>query len=418
VRESDIIAAAQVVGWQARTIARHIGLSCTGSFRERVKRAQARSSKPAPVAAAVPAPPSGGVVASGDAPAWQGYRPRDGWKEPEKTAAAKAAREEVRRVAIIPDTHVPFHDRAAWSVALSVVREWEPHRVILIGDFMDTEAVSRHGKNTPDTVRLAEEYHETNLRLDELQNAAPDATWLYLEGNHENRVSKWCCEFGSMDGLLDVPEALYMKPRDEGYHRSSALLRGMEWVPLSRQPYQIDGCAYLHGVYENQHHAAFHGTGTCTPFRAPFLPPATMLGASGSSGTVQAGHSSTSAAARLRGRRGSSCRRSAPGSSPTRRSGSSGGARCSPGAWCRRHDFTLALAGLAARRSRRVRGTRREDPARRQGVLEGGVGAEGGTPHPLGVGEGQDRSGRRTSEPETKRAPRSRERPVSQAPQA
>jgi hypothetical protein len=259
VTEADIIAAAGRHGWNAHAIARDLGLSYTGSLRVRVKRAQERAgSTPAPVVAAVAAPPPGGVVASGDAPAWQGYRPRDGWKEPQKTATATAAKEEIRRVAIVPDTHVPFHDRAAWSVALSVVREWKPHRVILIGDFMDTESVSRHGKNTPDTVKLAEEYHETNLRLDELQNAAPDATWLYLEGNHENRVSKWCCEFGSMDGLLDVPEALYMKPRDEGYHRASALLRGMEWIPLSRQPYQIDGCAYLHGVYENQHHAAFH----------------------------------------------------------------------------------------------------------------------------------------------------------------
>lgn len=191
-------------------------------------------------------------------PAWQGYRPRAGWVEPERSDKASAKKEEARRVAILPDTHVPFHDRAAWSVALGVLREWAPHRVVIIGDFMDTESVSRHGKNTPDNVRLSEEYHEANLRLDEAQNAAPNATWLFLEGNHENRITKWCNEFGSMDGLLDVAEALYMAPRDEGYHRNSSMLRGMEWIPLSRQPFQIDGCAYLHGVYENMHHAAFH----------------------------------------------------------------------------------------------------------------------------------------------------------------
>jgi hypothetical protein len=261
VTDAELTAEAIKHGWQARTTARATGYSCTGSFRERMKRLQAKAaeSSPAPVSAPLPSVEGGDKLGSNSAvPAWQGYKPRAGWTAPEATERARASREEVRRVAVIPDTHVPFHDRQAWAVALSVVREWAPHRVVLIGDFMDTEAVSRHGKNTPDTVRLAEEYHETNLRLDELQETAPDATWLYLEGNHEARVSKWCAEFGSMDGLLDPAEALYMKPRDEGYHRSTSLLRGMEWIPLSRQPFQIDGCAYLHGVYENQHHAAFH----------------------------------------------------------------------------------------------------------------------------------------------------------------
>lgn len=192
-----------------------------------------------------------------DAPAWQGYRPRAGWTEPERSGPSAVTAAESRRVLVIPDVHVPYHDRKAWSVALSIAREWNPHRVVVIGDFMDTEAVSRHPKTQPDVIRLAEEYHEANLRLDELQNVTPDASWLYIEGNHENRVAKWCNEFGTMDGLFDVAASLYMVARDD-YHRNASTLRGMEWIPLSRQPFVIDGVAYLHGVFENMHHASFH----------------------------------------------------------------------------------------------------------------------------------------------------------------
>lgn len=218
-----------------------------------------------PVQAAQPA----ADVPAPEVPAWQGYKPREGWSGPERTPAATASTDEVKRILVVPDTHVPYHDRKAWSVALSITREWKPHRVILIGDFMDTESVSRHPKTQPDVIRLSEEYYETNLRLDEIQNAAPDASWLYVEGNHENRVAKWCNEFGTMDGMLNLPEALYLRPRDEGYHRSSSVLRGMEWIPLSRQPYVIDGVAYLHGVYENQHHAHFHASQLAPTTGAP-----------------------------------------------------------------------------------------------------------------------------------------------------
>jgi hypothetical protein len=239
-------------GRQERTAAREAGLAYGGAFRARIDRIRAKlNESPAPSSAPLPSLPP-------EAPAWQGYRPRAGWTAPVATERARASREEVRRWAVVTDVHAPFHDRKAWSVALDVIREWKPHRLVNLGDFMDTEAVSRHGKNSPDTVRLAEEYHEANLRLDELQNAAPEASFIALEGNHEGRVAKWCNEFGNMDGMLDVASSLYFTARDEGYHRSSSLLRGGTWVPLTRQPYVIDDVALLHGVFENMHHASFH----------------------------------------------------------------------------------------------------------------------------------------------------------------
>jgi predicted phosphodiesterase len=159
-------------------------------------------------------------------------------------------------VLVVPDTHCGFHDKKAWAAMLALASVWKPERVIIIGDFMDTESVSSHPASTSARTYLAEEYYAANVLLDELQAATPDATWLYLEGNHENRVQKWCAQYGELDGLFNVPRSLYIEGSE--YHRDTPKLRGMTWVPLSRQPLVIDGVAYLHGHYENMHHAYHH----------------------------------------------------------------------------------------------------------------------------------------------------------------
>lgn len=190
-------------------------------------------------------------------PVWQGYRPRVGWSPPDPTMGADRAPAEVERVVCVADVHAPHHDRAAWATALSLVRELQPTRVVVLGDFMEVEAVSKHPKSTPDLVRLAEEFYTANVLLDELQDCAPGATWLYCEGNHESRLSRFTNEMGALDGVMSLPESLYMIPRVD-YHRSTGDLRGMTWVPLSAQPFIVSGVGYLHGVFEGVHHSYQH----------------------------------------------------------------------------------------------------------------------------------------------------------------
>ena len=215
------------------------------------------ASRPLPAQKPAQVPPSEPTPRDPDpAPAWQSYRPRAGWSAPEPVPPAGAAPVEVERVVCIADVHAPHHDRKAVAAALAILREIQPDRVVLLGDFLEVESVSRHAKSRPDLTRLSEEFYAANVLLDEFQNAAPDASWLFLEGNHENRAVKWSNEFGVMDGLMSVPEQLFMTRGQ--YHRATEQLRGMTWVPLAMQPFVVSGVGYLHGQNESTHHAAFH----------------------------------------------------------------------------------------------------------------------------------------------------------------
>jgi hypothetical protein len=214
----------------------------------------------APIQAPVPAsPPRVNGQDSTPVPAWQGYSPRAGWVPPVQTVTPSPAPVEVERVVCIADVHSPHHDPQSWATALALVRELRPTRVVLLGDFMEVEAVSKHPKSTPDLVRLAEEFYAANVLLDEIQDCAPGATWLYLEGNHESRLSRWTNEMGALDGMMSLPESLYIVPRVD-YHRSTGFLRGMTWVPLGQQPFVVSGVGYLHGVFEGIHHAMQHAS--------------------------------------------------------------------------------------------------------------------------------------------------------------
>jgi hypothetical protein len=189
-----------------------------------------------------------------EAPPWQGYAPRPGWSAPPKPTHGQPRPEPVRTTVVLADLHDPYVHRVDLGCAEGIIREVQPQRVVLNGDIMEMEALSRHPKSRPDLSRLAAEFYSANILLDGLQDCAPSAEWLYLEGNHEARAPRYACELGQLDGLLDVPVGLYIAPRAE-YHRDTGQLRGMRWIPLSMQPFVMGEVAYLHGVFESKHHA-------------------------------------------------------------------------------------------------------------------------------------------------------------------
>lgn len=246
--DEELAAEAAKHNWQARTTARAVGLQCTGWFRERMKRLQKEAaSSPAPSVAPVSHPPP-------EVPAWQGYRPRGGWTEPERCPPAKAKPVEVIRSVKIADVHCPYQHRRNVACALGIIREVQPHETDLLGDIMEMESLSRHPKSRPDLAKLSAEYYETNLLLDDVQNANGGRKTRYFGGNHEGRCDRYEAEFGELDGMLSVPKSLYLEPRSD-YHRETSSLRGIEWIPLRMQPFTVRSSALLHGVFESQYHA-------------------------------------------------------------------------------------------------------------------------------------------------------------------
>lgn len=111
----------------------------------------------------------------------------------------------LERILIIPDTHVPFEDGAAFAVLMAAARVLRPHTVVFLGDFADFMSVSFHPRTLG--VRgytLEEEVAAVNARLDEIQ-ALGATRVVFCKGNHEYRLERYLSEKApELFGLVDT----------------------------------------------------------------------------------------------------------------------------------------------------------------------------------------------------------------------
>lgn len=96
---------------------------------------------------------------------------------------------ELHKWFIVPDVHVPNHDRRKWGIVKRIIKEWQPDTLSLIGDFDNADGPSRWTKDTVEEVekRLVKVTDEVNSELDELRSLVPNARFTWSLGNHEQR---------------------------------------------------------------------------------------------------------------------------------------------------------------------------------------------------------------------------------------
>lgn len=127
-----------------------------------------------------------------------------------------------QRIFIVPDTHVGYHDQYAWDILLNSVAAYKPTKVVVLGDFLDCEGLSRFPSNptTSHGARLQQDVDQAKELLGQLVDAAPDAEKEFIEGNHELRISKWLMTHGpGLYGLkaLELEEMLGLKELGFGF---------------------------------------------------------------------------------------------------------------------------------------------------------------------------------------------------------
>lgn len=132
---------------------------------------------------------------------------------------------------IIPDTHVPYHDKRAYDLMLKVAKDQKRiDEIVILGDFGDYYAVSSHAKD-PDLESLLEyEVNEVNKKLDQLDKLFPRAKKVFIEGNHENRLTRYVRDKApELFGLVDSPSLLKIKER-----------KNWSWIEYGpRQKYRV-----------------------------------------------------------------------------------------------------------------------------------------------------------------------------------
>lgn len=124
----------------------------------------------------------------------------------------------LKKALIIPDCHIPFHNKKAYELMLKVAKDFKPDEIVILGDFADFFAVNSHGKNPKLHLYslLSREVDEVKKELSRLDRLFPRARKIFIEGNHEDRLTRFIANkayelFGTLQ-LLDLLE-LRSRPR-------------------------------------------------------------------------------------------------------------------------------------------------------------------------------------------------------------
>ena len=124
----------------------------------------------------------------------------------------------IRRL-FVPDVHFPSHDPTAWGLMLQAAGDFKPHEVVILGDFFDCYSVSRYDKHPQKMfLDLQEELAVGVTAIERIINyLKPQKLW-FLEGNHENRVSRYLANNAPL--LLNAvkePRELFGLPSSAAY---------------------------------------------------------------------------------------------------------------------------------------------------------------------------------------------------------
>lgn len=136
----------------------------------------------------------------------------------------------LRRALIIPDCHVPYHNRKAFSLMLEASGKVD--EVVLLGDFADIYNASSHVRDPRLSQFLIDEIAAVNAAMDLIEKAHPKAKKVFLEGNHEYRLQRYIFQHApALFGLTQLQDLFQIGSRPS-----------WSWLPYQRdQAYKILG---------------------------------------------------------------------------------------------------------------------------------------------------------------------------------
>lgn len=155
----------------------------------------------------------------------------------------------ISRHILLPDTHIP--ENINLGPVLKFIKEFNPHKVILMGDMHDWAPVSMWVADQSrhlDGAIVKKCYRELdNVLLGPLKDSvAPNTKMVYLTGNHEDWIYK----------------AIQANPNGRGYweleNNIDLKKYNMEIIPINIPYHASKHLYYTHGVFWNESHAKKH----------------------------------------------------------------------------------------------------------------------------------------------------------------
>lgn len=142
------------------------------------------------------------------------------------------------RVLVIGDLHCPADHDDYFGFVKEVRKKYRTDITVLIGDIVDLESISTHGKN-PELPAAADEYNLAKARVKRWHNEYRKSK--VVIGNHDKRIHKKAFKEG-------IP-SLYLRSYNELYDTA-----GWDW----NNNHVIDGVLYSHGDGWSSQYPAFN----------------------------------------------------------------------------------------------------------------------------------------------------------------
>lgn len=154
----------------------------------------------------------------------------------------------------IPDAHVPWNSIAAFKIVVSIIqyisKTYGLDELTLMGDFLDWFHVKFHDK-MPSQFHIKETFRDEvylgNQALDILRDAAPEADFRYIEGNHEYRLLRYLVKnCPELFDIVTMESLLKLKSR----HITYCPLGKKQLVPcLGSKDYHLRHIPYNQGKH-------------------------------------------------------------------------------------------------------------------------------------------------------------------------
>lgn len=153
------------------------------------------------------------------------------------------------RFVYLPDSHGVFADPEAVACSLAFVRAHKPDLVVCGGDHVDFYQLSKFDKDPQRVLGLQDDLDAGQAFVAAVRKAAPKASMVYLQGNHEHRLTRWLWSKGAellkLRGL-NVPSLLHLSKYgcryvEEGVLQVGALTFKHGDVVRSRSGYTATG---------------------------------------------------------------------------------------------------------------------------------------------------------------------------------
>lgn len=130
---------------------------------------------------------------------------------------AKAKADKLEKFLVVPDTHIPYHNKQSLGLVMNAAAGWGPDGIVVIGDFADFFAVSDHLKDPVRATKLDWEVAQVNAALDDLDDLGAK-TKIFVAGNHEDRMERYVQKKApELHALLKVEDKLKLAERGWEY---------------------------------------------------------------------------------------------------------------------------------------------------------------------------------------------------------